>query len=219
LQSYQIISQLRSVFDTLIYDNIEVSRILNTLLANKSLQFQPLVLYIVDSQSYSRFFAELTRQYARSADHVQIHFDTGFMLVIHPSFLYLLTTFEIGKRLIRKGYHRHPLLAEQGEIHLRSLVIDTTMQQESQLLKQVKKAKFKLSADVRVILAFDTRKHPQPPLALREYFLNQYSANTIQLLNYQDTNGLKSIFLQSYYNLLDDPLVGREAFEILQKEY
>jgi len=214
LVNHQIVNRIYSVNEMFLEDNIRCSRIVNHLLESKDFTYTSGILYLVSGQSYDKFVTGLAKKYLLLEDTVNIHFEPELMFIQHEEMVLVITSYEFGSKYIRKGSSMIKSLNLDGEFKLRSLVLDTSVIDVDYAWKYLKKSK--LNSDVRVILAFDTRKNNSPPIDLQEKLIDRFNLKSIDLLNYQDTNGLKSIFLQSYYNVLDDPSQGREVFEIME---
>jgi len=200
---------IRDVFQTLIYDNASVYRIVNTISERKNKKTIFLNLMITDVDSYKDYFKALSQEIMHQGENLEVEYLSNSLKIGSSSIQMIIADLNQAIKILKSAKHRGKNTV------LRSLVIDTSKHIEKDIVKKFKSARLKLLPHVRTIIAFNNRITKEPPLLFRDFMVDKYDIESVDLLNYQDTNGLKTIILQSFYNLLDDTLEARETFEIM----
>lgn len=200
---------IRDVFKTLIYDNATVYRIVNTISERKSSNKISLNLMITEVEAYKDYFKALSQEIMHQGEKLNVEYSSKVLKISSSSIQMIIADISEAMKILKSRKYR------DNNVSLRSLVIDTSKHVEKDIIKKFKSARLKLLPYVRTIIAFNNRTSKEPPLQFRDFMVDKYDIESVDLLNYQDTNGLKTIILQSFYNLLDDTLEARETFEIM----
>ncbi len=214
-KSYPII---RNVLETIVNNNVSASIIVNSLIRAKKLRYKPMLMFITDMERYKMYFHALVNEYVMLDEKLIIEHEESSLKIEHSNFKLIITSFVDKHTLSDKTKKSTSKLFGKQNIKLRSIIFDTSAFDPS-FVKKISEEKYKLSSDVRVILAFNENKDKVPPIDLRDKIMDKYNFKLLEILNYKDTNGLNSIILDGYFNVVDDPLEAREAFEILQNKH
>ncbi|MDH5401192.1 MAG: hypothetical protein OEZ01_13760 [Candidatus Heimdallarchaeota archaeon] len=210
------INKIQTILDTLVRSNYDVSKIVNSILENTENPLKPLILFISDLQTYRSFFSSLIKTYIQETQEICFTFKSNVLSTEHRNLKFIITTLEGGMQSLKSPDKIKLCDNRYSKLIPKSIVFDlVSSENENEFINQLKKGKIKLPDDVKVIVAFDTRKSKNPPLAIRSFLLDEIGLKHVDLLNYQDTNGLKSVILQSYYNILDNPNEGRDVYELI----
>jgi hypothetical protein len=208
LNKYKIIPEIRSIFETLIYESANVLSLVNsktTINNDKSM-----LIISTEISTYREFFDKLNLQLMEQDIQLSAFKLEDYYLMQFSQMDVIIGSIDLSMNIIKnpKKYTFHKL-----NPILRSLVIDCTNITDQELIELAKSSKFDLNSSTRTILSFDISKREKPPLEFRDYIDEKFNLESLDILNYKDTNGLKSILLQSYFNCSEDPLKIREIYE------
>lgn len=210
--SIRVIPQLKTVFDTLLSDIVKANKIVNKLVEQNHPEKTYMLLFLSPPSSFQKFFLELAKTYLMGTEEISLIKEQEIMIIAYSHLLFVISDYNLGEQILKQRLKQIPALAQYQPFELKSLVLDTTHQDEKKIIKRLKKTFVEPS--IRAIITFNNRLHPEPPLKLREFLIEKLELENLELLNYNDTNGLKTILLQSYYNVAPEPFEAREVFEL-----
>lgn len=210
---YKTIPLVHNVLETIVNNNVKVSHIINKL--HPHMEEKPIILFITNIRAFKQYFLKLIESYMQAEEQVVVKYSEEEMILDYNNYQMVITSEEnIPKYLSKNKITEHSSFGNR-KISVKSIILDTSSCNKDLILTNLNMKKIKINPKIRILVAFNNKKETIPPLEIREFFFSKVKSSSMELLNYQDTNGLNSIILQGYYNILEKPILGREAFEQL----
>jgi hypothetical protein len=206
------IPKLNSVLDRLVSNNVNLSRIVNGYLKESGKKHPQAILFLSDSTHFEAFLSNKIASYILSQEPVAVRKSEHELHVEFDSINFILSS-DLDHLNYAHQKTKVYSISEGRRIDIKSIIIDLTSFSEAQVLRYIQEEKLKFDRSQSFILAFNSQKIKIPPLELRDYLESKFKIGQIDMLNFNRIDGLKSISLQAYYNLVDDEIQIRDAFE------